>query len=41
MIEFCCVKGFEVRYMVEDGNCFFRVVVDCVYGDVEMYDEIW
>ncbi|KAG9459028.1 hypothetical protein H6P81_003536 [Aristolochia fimbriata] len=32
------VKGFEVKRMVEDGNCLFRAVADQVYGDTEAYD---
>ncbi|XP_042439498.1 OVARIAN TUMOR DOMAIN-containing deubiquitinating enzyme 6-like [Zingiber officinale] len=31
-------KGFEVKKMLEDGNCLFRAVADQVYGDVEAYD---
>ncbi|KAK1287613.1 hypothetical protein QJS10_CPB19g00431 [Acorus calamus] len=31
-------KGWEVRRMVEDGNCLFRAVADQVYGDPEAYD---
>lgn len=32
------IKGFEVKRMVEDGNCLFRAVADQVYGDSEVYD---
>ncbi|TKY67047.1 OTU domain-containing protein 5-A [Spatholobus suberectus] len=31
-------KGFEVKKMMEDGNCLFRAVADQVYGDSENYD---
>ncbi|XP_050369590.1 OVARIAN TUMOR DOMAIN-containing deubiquitinating enzyme 6 [Argentina anserina] len=31
-------KGFEVKRMLEDGNCLFRAVADQVYGDSEAYD---
>ncbi|CAE6015640.1 unnamed protein product [Arabidopsis arenosa] len=31
-------KGFEIRRMLEDGNCLFRAVADQVYGDSEAYD---
>ncbi|KAG5401583.1 hypothetical protein IGI04_016190 [Brassica rapa subsp. trilocularis] len=31
-------KGFEIRRMVEDGNCLFRAVADQVYGDSESHD---
>ncbi|KAG6678814.1 hypothetical protein I3843_14G098800 [Carya illinoinensis] len=31
-------KGFEVKRMLEDGNCLFRAVADQVYGDSETYD---
>ncbi|CAH8302632.1 unnamed protein product [Eruca vesicaria subsp. sativa] len=31
-------KGFEIRRMLEDGNCLFRAVADQVYGDSESYD---
>ncbi|XP_044506335.1 OVARIAN TUMOR DOMAIN-containing deubiquitinating enzyme 6-like [Mangifera indica] len=31
-------KGFEVKRMLEDGNCLFRAVADQVYGDSESYD---
>ncbi|GJU05441.1 OTU domain-containing protein 5 [Tanacetum coccineum] len=31
-------KGYEVKRMMEDGNCLFRAVVDQVYGDSEVYD---
>ncbi|KAF5470936.1 hypothetical protein F2P56_011423 [Juglans regia] len=31
-------KGFEVKRMLEDGNCLFRAVADQVYGDSENYD---
>ncbi|GMH11131.1 hypothetical protein Nepgr_012972 [Nepenthes gracilis] len=31
-------KGFEVKRMVEDGNCLFRAVADQVYGDSEAYE---
>ncbi|CAL9121171.1 unnamed protein product [Musa acuminata var. zebrina] len=31
-------KGFEVKKMLEDGNCLFRAVADQVYGDPEAYD---
>ena len=34
------VKGFEVKRMLEDGNCLFRAVADQVYGDSETYDLI-
>lgn len=34
------VKGFEVKRMLEDGNCLFRAVADQVYGDSEAYDLI-
>jgi hypothetical protein len=34
------VKGFEVKKMLEDGNCLFRAVADQVYGDLETYDSI-
>ncbi|KAK7853381.1 OVARIAN TUMOR DOMAIN-containing deubiquitinating enzyme 6 [Quercus suber] len=33
-------KGFEVKRMLEDGNCLFRAVADQVYGDSELYDLI-
>ncbi|KAM3010931.1 hypothetical protein FF2_029694 [Malus domestica] len=33
-------KGFEVKRMMEDGNCLFRAVADQVYGDSEAYDLI-
>lgn len=32
------MKGFEVKRMMEDGNCLFRAVADQVYGDSELYD---
>ncbi|KVI08416.1 Ovarian tumor, otubain [Cynara cardunculus var. scolymus] len=32
------VQGFEVKKMLEDGNCLFRAVADQVYGDSEAYD---
>ncbi|WVZ03888.1 hypothetical protein V8G54_024694 [Vigna mungo] len=31
-------KGYEVKKMMEDGNCLFRAVADQVYGDSEVYD---
>ncbi|ESW04456.1 hypothetical protein PHAVU_011G096000 [Phaseolus vulgaris] len=31
-------KGYEVKKMLEDGNCLFRAVADQVYGDPELYD---
>ncbi|KAF6165840.1 hypothetical protein GIB67_012737 [Kingdonia uniflora] len=31
-------KGFDVKRMLEDGNCLFRAVADQVYGDTEAYD---
>ncbi|XP_054812893.1 OVARIAN TUMOR DOMAIN-containing deubiquitinating enzyme 6-like isoform X2 [Prosopis cineraria] len=31
-------KGYEVKRMMEDGNCLFRAVADQVYGDSESYD---
>lgn len=31
-------KGFEVKRMIEDGNCLFRAIADQVYGDPEAYD---
>ncbi|KAE9620616.1 putative ubiquitinyl hydrolase 1 [Lupinus albus] len=31
-------KGYEVKKMMEDGNCLFRAVADQVYGDSELYD---
>ncbi|XP_057956558.1 OVARIAN TUMOR DOMAIN-containing deubiquitinating enzyme 6 [Malania oleifera] len=31
-------KGFEVKRMLEDGNCLFRAIADQVYGDSEVYD---
>nr|GEW19905.1 OTU domain-containing protein 5-B-like isoform X1 [Tanacetum cinerariifolium] len=31
-------KGYEVKRMMEDGNCLFRAVADQVYGDSEAYD---
>ncbi|XP_065865758.1 OVARIAN TUMOR DOMAIN-containing deubiquitinating enzyme 6 [Euphorbia lathyris] len=31
-------KGWEVKRMLEDGNCLFRAVADQVYGDSELYD---
>ncbi|KAI3747223.1 hypothetical protein L6452_09675 [Arctium lappa] len=37
-IDIRCVKGFEVKKMLEDGNCLFRAVADQVYGDSEAYD---
>lgn len=37
-IEIRRVKGFDVKKMVEDGNCLFRAVADQVYGDPEVYD---
>jgi len=30
--------SLQVKHMVEDGNGLFQVVVDRVYGDVEMYN---
>ncbi|KAF7823209.1 OTU domain-containing protein 5 isoform X1 [Senna tora] len=33
-------KGFEVKRMMEDGNCLFRAVADQVYGDPEAYDVV-
>lgn len=33
-------KGYEVKKMMEDGNCLFRAVADQVYGDSEVYDLI-
>ncbi|XP_072980188.1 OVARIAN TUMOR DOMAIN-containing deubiquitinating enzyme 6 [Typha angustifolia] len=37
-LEIRRVKGFEVKRMLEDGNCLFRAVADQVYGDPEAYD---
>uniref|UniRef100_A0A1D1Z6K1 ubiquitinyl hydrolase 1 n=1 Tax=Anthurium amnicola TaxID=1678845 RepID=A0A1D1Z6K1_9ARAE len=34
------IKGFEVKRMLEDGNCLFRAVADQVYGDPEAYDMV-
>ncbi|CAJ1979125.1 unnamed protein product [Sphenostylis stenocarpa] len=31
-------KGYEVKKMMEDGNCLFRAVADQVYGDSDLYD---
>ncbi|KAK4255262.1 hypothetical protein QN277_008280 [Acacia crassicarpa] len=31
-------KGYEVKRMMQDGNCLFRAVADQVYGDSEVYD---
>lgn len=31
-------KGYEVKRMMEDGNCLFRAVADQVYGDPEAHD---
>ncbi|XP_061376242.1 OVARIAN TUMOR DOMAIN-containing deubiquitinating enzyme 6-like [Gastrolobium bilobum] len=31
-------KGYEVKGMMEDGNCLFRAIADQVYGDSELYD---
>ncbi|KAI9107614.1 hypothetical protein K1719_021277 [Acacia pycnantha] len=31
-------KGYEVKRMMQDGNCLFRAVADQVYGDSELYD---
>ncbi|KAI4334209.1 hypothetical protein L6164_018926 [Bauhinia variegata] len=33
-------KGYEVKRMMEDGNCLFRAVADQVYGDSELYDVV-
>ncbi|XP_010521639.1 PREDICTED: OTU domain-containing protein 5 [Tarenaya hassleriana] len=33
-------KCYEVRRMMEDGNCLFRAVADQVYGDSEAYELI-
>ncbi|KAK9939005.1 hypothetical protein M0R45_015715 [Rubus argutus] len=33
-------KGFEVKRMLEDGNCLFRAVADQVYGDSEAYYDL-
>ncbi|XP_042432292.1 OVARIAN TUMOR DOMAIN-containing deubiquitinating enzyme 6-like [Zingiber officinale] len=38
VLEIRRTKGFEVRKMLEDGNCLFRAVADQVYGDAEEYD---
>ncbi|KAG6475371.1 hypothetical protein ZIOFF_064589 [Zingiber officinale] len=38
VLEIRRTKGFEVRKMLEDGNCLFRAVADQVYGDAEAYD---
>lgn len=37
-LELRRAKGFEVKKMLEDGNCLFRAVADQVYGDPEAYD---
>ncbi|WOL02306.1 hypothetical protein Cni_G11025 [Canna indica] len=37
-LEIRRTKGFEVKKMLEDGNCLFRAVADQVYGDAEAYD---
>ncbi|KAJ8464368.1 hypothetical protein OPV22_026920 [Ensete ventricosum] len=37
-LEIRRTKGFEVKKMLEDGNCLFRAVADQVYGDPEAYD---
>ncbi|XP_038989220.1 OVARIAN TUMOR DOMAIN-containing deubiquitinating enzyme 6-like isoform X2 [Phoenix dactylifera] len=37
-LEIRRTKGFEVKKMLEDGNCLFRAVADQVYGDPESYD---
>ncbi|RZR86193.1 hypothetical protein BHM03_00013339 [Ensete ventricosum] len=37
-LELRRAKGFEVKKMMEDGNCLFRAVADQVYGDPEAYD---
>lgn len=37
-IEIKRAKGFEVKRMIEDGNCLFRAIADQVYGDPEAYD---
>ncbi|CAA6663748.1 unnamed protein product [Spirodela intermedia] len=33
-------KGYEVKRMLEDGNCLFRAVADQVYGDPEAFDMV-
>ncbi|URD91336.1 OTU-like cysteine protease [Musa troglodytarum] len=37
-LEIHRTKGFEVKKMLEDGNCLFRAVADQVYDDPEDYD---
>ncbi|CAL9138690.1 unnamed protein product [Musa acuminata var. zebrina] len=37
-LEIRRTKGFEVKKMLEDGNCLFRAVADQVYGEPESYD---
>lgn len=37
-IEIRRIKGFEVKRMLEDGNCLFRAVADQVHGDSDEHD---
>ncbi|XP_019413582.1 PREDICTED: OTU domain-containing protein 5 isoform X1 [Lupinus angustifolius] len=38
VIDIRRAKGYEVKKMMEDGNCLFRAIADQVYGDSELYD---
>ncbi|KAF9609783.1 hypothetical protein IFM89_018231 [Coptis chinensis] len=37
-LEIIRVEGFELKCMLEDGNCLFRAVAYQVYGGAEAYD---